>query len=127
MVDLQDILDVLVGWLVEEREELANDTTEVINTMNNNLRLFPLLRIVFGDARHMHHDCGQVAEVLALFLMDGAVPVMVITEGAQTTVGSTNTVELGQAVVALDSIRNLAHSRWAHRHSADASEELIGR
>ena len=54
--DLRNVLWTLIGGLRCEGQELPNDTRQAVNTMDDDLELLPVLRVVFRDLRSVQED-----------------------------------------------------------------------
>lgn len=122
---LRDIFWALVAGLRNEVYKLADDSGKAIHAMHNDLKLLPILGVVLRDLRSMQQHSREVAEMPTAFFAYCSVPMLMVAEGTGAAIGSTDAVESGVAMIALDGIRRLARRRRSYGARADASEVLI--
>ena len=116
---------MLVGWMGREVQELANVLYKTVNTEHYGLHLLPLGRVRAGNQGSLIDNLNQVAIMPVPFLMDGSVPVVVVAEGTGAAITGTSSMESGEAMVALDCVRNSSRRRRSDRCDADTTEVFV--
>jgi hypothetical protein len=95
--------------------------------MNDDFQMFPVLGVILCDLWSARKHGGEVTKMPTPVLVDGTIPVMVIAKRTGSTIGGTNSVEAGEAMIALNSVRYRASWWRPYCDGADAGEIFIGR
>jgi hypothetical protein len=125
MPNMRDEMRKVIARLLSEHTKLTDVSCQPIDTMHDYLELLPMLRVILRDIRSSVENLGKKVEMPGTFLVDRAIPVVVVTERARSTTLGALSVESREAMVALNSVGKDARRRRSHCNSAYACVILI--
>lgn len=117
----------VIARLLSEHAELTDMSSQPIDSMNNYLKLLPMFRVILRDVGSSMEDLRKKVEMPGAFLVNRAVPVVVITEWARPAALGAFSMESGKAMVTLYSVGKDARRRRSYCNGANARVVLIVR
>jgi len=127
MSNVRDEMCEVVARLLSEHAELTDVSREPIDTMNDDLKLLPMFRIILRDIGSSMENLGKKMEMPGTLFVDRAVPVVVITEWARPATLGAVSVKSRKTMVTLYGVRKDTWRRRSYCKSTYARVILIVR
>jgi TRAP-type mannitol/chloroaromatic compound transport system permease large subunit len=125
MPNVRNEMREVVARLLSEHAELTNVSCQPIDAVNDYLQLLPMFRIILGDIGSSVENLGKKMKMPGALLVNGTIPVIVITEWARPTTLGALSMESRKAMVTLYSIRKDAWRRRSYCNCAYACVILV--